>query len=100
MTEFYVRMLKCVQQNPPKRKVSKPDYRKCIVVKSMVLGDRDLLLILEFFAIVMYGESSENWTKNPVAKYYHHLQQSRFSGHDHYMLQVKGLSSRLLSGHK
>ena len=36
----------------------------------MVLGDRDLLLILALFTIVMYGESRGNWAKNPVAKYY------------------------------
>ena len=36
----------------------------------MVLGDRDLLLILEFFTIVMYGECRGNWAENPVAKYY------------------------------
>ena len=36
----------------------------------MVLGDMDLLLILAFFPIVMYGESRGNWAKNPVAKYY------------------------------
>ena len=31
----------------------------------MVLGDRDLLLIFEFFTTVMYGESRGNWAKKP-----------------------------------
>ena len=36
----------------------------------IVLGDRDLLVILAIFTIVMYGESNGSSTKILVAKYH------------------------------
>ena len=54
--EFAKKNLKCITQE--KFEVLKNKGYTRVVATMMVLGDRDLLVILAIFTIVMYGESS------------------------------------------